>query len=229
MAGVWAHNTCEEFTRLHGRLKRLRGRIPQLRGLDGDALEERIGDLARDIQSGRSLFVPGVVLSGTGNSKGILRGRMQTRFVDQEVERGVSREKAKERFRKLNKHYQAHHLIPAAVAERSALLRRLGFDTNEFANGIMLPNRPGFRRARDLAAHNGAHPNYDLAVNDALDMIDDLARRIHGDAWAVSKVKDLRKVLYDELSNSASDVNKLYNRKPGEWFDLISERLELSP
>ncbi|MFD2844190.1 RHS repeat domain-containing protein [Paracoccus cavernae] len=93
-------------------------------------------------------------------------------------------------------HYQAQHLIPGEFMDPSKpdkmhpALVAAGLDINAAANGIFLRNNRG--GVSPLSRHQGSHPAYSRAVQDALDRID--LNRPQADIAA--DIARLQRVLY---------------------------------
>jgi hypothetical protein len=63
--------------------------------------------------------------------------------------------------------YQAHHVIPTAVARGNALVelaQKAGWNNNAAYNGIILPGNPALGRAKGQPYHRGSHPQYNDTV-----------------------------------------------------------------
>ena len=114
--------------------------------------------------------------------------------------------------------YQAHHIIPSSVADKSELMlnaaEKAGFDINCAENGIFLPDN--VLGDELLPSHRGNHPRYSNIAKDILKLKWDELKRygVQDDKVALlsaikSTIKYLRKVIEIQGKQLSFKVNDL--------------------
>jgi hypothetical protein len=110
--------------------------------------------------------------------------------------------------------YQAHHIIPSSVADKSELMlnaiEKAGFDIDCADNGIFLPK--DISDYELLPSHKGSHPNYSNYAEDVLNhKWDELKQSgLQNDNIAlISGVNDTIKHLKEVIEQMRSRINDL--------------------
>jgi hypothetical protein len=110
--------------------------------------------------------------------------------------------------------YQAHHIIPSSVADKSELMlnaiEKAGFDIDCGDNGIFLPKNISDYEL--LPSHRGSHPNYSNYAEDVLKhKWDELKQSgLQNDKIAlISSVNDTIKHLKEVIEQMRSTINDI--------------------
>jgi hypothetical protein len=110
--------------------------------------------------------------------------------------------------------YQAHHIIPSSVADKSELMlnaiEKAGFDIDCGDNGIFLPKNISDYEL--LPSHRGSHPNYSNYAEDVLKhKWDELKQSgLQNDKIAlISSVNDTIKHLKEVIEQMRSTINDM--------------------
>jgi hypothetical protein len=114
--------------------------------------------------------------------------------------------------------YQAHHIIPSAVADKSDLIlnaiEKANFDIDCADNGIFLP--PNILGDDLLPAHRGSHPRYSNYVEDVLshkwqelekyELQNDKVALMSAVSDAINRLKELIRTQGNFLSPNVNDL-----------------------
>ena len=114
--------------------------------------------------------------------------------------------------------YQAHHLIPVAVANKYSVLqyaaKDLLYSIDRPRNGIALPSADDVRIPGDelLPLHRGSHPYYDSVVRQKLDSLQEAFEAGLTDEQIVTRIKQIEDELRAGLENGTITLKRPPNQ-----------------